>query len=316
MRLFDYLMDDPILSKFFVPFIFEDYPATGRSTSTVYLKEVEKSDIYLGILGDEYGFQNKAGLSPTEQEYNLAHKLHKDCLIYIKRDSSKRQAKEKTFIQKVEADVVRRTFDNYEELKAAVYKSLALYLEEKELFRLVPFDQAKDNEATIKDISDDKIKSFIELSKQKRNFRFKENISATDLLTHLSLMDESGHLTNAAILLFGKKPQKFFISSEVKCMQFYGNEIEKPIPSLQIYKGGHFPTCRPGDKFRHEPHQHVDWHKSQKCFRADKARITRRSRTRSDCQRNMPSRLHKQRQRTSDAVQKPSRDLESRTVAV
>ena len=175
-QLFDYLMDDPILSKFFVPFIFEDYPATGCSTSTVYLKEVEKSDIYLGIFGDEYGFQNKAGLSPTEQEYNLAHKLHKDCLIYIKRDSSKRQAKEKTFIQKVEADVVRRTFDNYEELKAAVYKSLALYLEEKELFRLVPFDQAKDNEATIKDISDDKIKSFIELSKQKRNFKFKENI--------------------------------------------------------------------------------------------------------------------------------------------
>ena len=91
-RLFDYLMDDPILSKFFVPFIFEDYPATGRSTSTVYLKEVEKSDIYLGIFGDEYGFQNKAGLSPTEQEYNLAHRLHKDCLIYIKRDPSKRQA--------------------------------------------------------------------------------------------------------------------------------------------------------------------------------------------------------------------------------
>jgi predicted HTH transcriptional regulator len=53
-------------------------------------------------------------------------------------------------------------------------------------------------------------------------------------------MDESGHLTNAAILLFGKKPQKFFISSEVKCMQFYGNEIEKPIPSLQIYKGDIF----------------------------------------------------------------------------
>lgn len=53
-------------------------------------------------------------------------------------------------------------------------------------------------------------------------------------------MDESGHLTSAAILLFGKKTQKFFISSEVKCMQFYGNEIEKPIPSLQIYKGDIF----------------------------------------------------------------------------
>ena len=104
-QLFTYLMDDPILSNFFVPFIFEDYPSTGRSTSAVYLKEVEKSDIYLGIFGDEYGFQNKTRHSPTEQEYDLAHKLHTDCLIYIKRDSSKRQAKEKKFIQNVEGKI-------------------------------------------------------------------------------------------------------------------------------------------------------------------------------------------------------------------
>ena len=239
-HLFTYLMDDPILSKFFEPFIFEDYPATGKATSSVYLDEVEKSDIYLGIYGDEYGFQNKSGISPTEQEYDLAQKLHKDCLIYIKRDSSKRQTKEKAFIKKVEENVVRRTFGNYEELKAAIYKSLAHYLEENELFRLIPFDQAKDNEATLKDISDDKIKSFIELSKERRNFKFNKNISSKDLLTHLNLMNEKGRLTNAAILLFGIKPQKFFISSEVKCMQFYGNEIEKPIPSLQIYKGDVF----------------------------------------------------------------------------
>lgn len=43
-----------------------------------------------------------------------------------------------------------------------------------------------------------------------------------------------------AILLFGKDQQKIFISSEVKCGQFYGNVVEKPIPSLQIYKGDVF----------------------------------------------------------------------------
>ncbi len=112
----------------------------------------------MGIHGDEYGYQNKAGVSPTEQEYDLAQKLNKECLIFIKRDNTKRQAKEKAFVQKVEQDVVRKTFNDYEELRAAINKSLILYLDENEFLRTVPFDKAKDNEATIKDIDDDKVK--------------------------------------------------------------------------------------------------------------------------------------------------------------
>lgn len=188
--LVNYLMDDPLLSMFFTPFIFEDYPATGRKTSSVYLKEVESSDIYMGIYGDEYGFQNKAGISPTEQEYNLAHKQNKECLIFVKRDSTKRQAKEKAFIKKVEQDVVRRTFNNYEELKAAIYKSLVLYLEENAFIRTVPFDKATDNEATIKDIDEEKIKSFIEMSKRRRNFKTGRTTAVKDTLKHLDLMDD------------------------------------------------------------------------------------------------------------------------------
>ena len=41
-------------------------------------------------------------------------------------------------------------------------------------------------------------------------------------------------------MLFGKEPQKFFITSEIKCAQFYGKTIEKPIPSYQVYKGDVF----------------------------------------------------------------------------
>lgn len=47
-------------------------------------------------------------------------------------------------------------------------------------------------------------------------------------------------LTNASLLLFAKKPQSFFITSEVKCAQFYGNEITKPIPAYQVYQGNIF----------------------------------------------------------------------------
>jgi len=50
------------------------------------------------------------------------------------------------------------------------------------------------------------------------------------------LLDD-GHFTHAAVLLFAKKPQRFLISSEVKCAHFHGVEVAEPIPSYQVYKG-------------------------------------------------------------------------------
>ena len=57
------------------------------------------------------------------------------------------------------------------------------------------------------------------------------------MLTHLSLMDERGRISNSAVLLFGRRPQRFFITSEVKCVQFFGNVVEKPLPAYQICRG-------------------------------------------------------------------------------
>jgi predicted HTH transcriptional regulator len=59
------------------------------------------------------------------------------------------------------------------------------------------------------------------------------------VLSHLNLI-QGDRITNAAILLFGKNPQKFFISSEIKCALFHGYDVIKPIPSYQVYKGDVF----------------------------------------------------------------------------
>jgi len=37
--------------------------------------------------------------------------------------------------------------------------------------------------------------------------------------------------------LFARQPQRFLLTSEVKCMHFHGTQVAKPIPSYQIYKG-------------------------------------------------------------------------------
>jgi predicted HTH transcriptional regulator len=248
--LCNYIRTDVLLGKFFEPFIFEEVPANELSASSVYLREVEQCDIYLGLLGNLYGYEDKEGISPTEREYDLASSLHKSRLIYIKSvEEEQRHKKEIAFIQKVEQDIVRKTFVDIDGLRTSVYASLIRYLEEKDYIRWRPFDASNDNGATLDDLDEEKIKNFIYMARSKRNFPLPIETPPITLLAHLDLIDEKGRLSNAAILLFGKKPQKYFITSEVKCVQFYGNVVEKPMPSYQIYRGDVFELVNQATSF-------------------------------------------------------------------
>ena len=80
----DYLQGDPLLGRFFAPFLFEDVPAADRRADALYLDEVDRSDIYLGLLGNEYGPENADGLSSTQREFDHATRQHKHRLIFIK----------------------------------------------------------------------------------------------------------------------------------------------------------------------------------------------------------------------------------------
>lgn len=237
--LVSYIRSDALLGKFFEPFIFEEIPAKDDTPQKVFISEVEQCDIYLGIYGEKYGYEDGEGISPTEHEYDYATEQHKCRLIYLK-DVPVRHPKEERFIRKVQADTVRKSFATPHALRVAVYASLVRYMEENGIIRWRPFDAATDNGATINDLDAEKVKNFIHLARAKRNFPLTEDTNVEILLRHFDLMDDDGRIANAAILLFGKKPQNFFISSEVKCVQFYGNEVVKPIPSYQIYRGDVF----------------------------------------------------------------------------
>ena len=236
-----YIRTDALLGKFFEPFIFEEVPANEFPTSHVYLKEVEMCDIYLGLYGNLYGYEDEEGISPTEREYDLAAKLHKSRLIFIMSiEEDRRHPKETALIRKVEMDIVRKTFVDIDGLRTSVYASLVRYLEEKEFIRWKPFDASCDNGATLDDLDEDKMRNFIYMARSKRNFPLPVETSPAALLAHLDLIDDNGRIANAALLLFGKKPQKYFITSEVKCVQFYGDAVEKPMPAYQIYRGDVF----------------------------------------------------------------------------
>jgi len=73
----DYLRGDALLRRFFEPFLFEEAPAADRRADELYLDEVERCDLYVGLFGYEYGIEGADGLSSTQREFDLATRLHK-----------------------------------------------------------------------------------------------------------------------------------------------------------------------------------------------------------------------------------------------
>ena len=109
LALADYLRTDPLLRRFFDPFLFEELPASDQQTSTAYLAQVASCDIYLGLFGDSYGFEDAQGVSPTEHEFNCATDAHKARLIYVKGETDHgKHPKMQVLIQHASHQVIRR----------------------------------------------------------------------------------------------------------------------------------------------------------------------------------------------------------------
>ena len=236
-RLRDYLRGDPLMRRFFDVFLFEEVPASDRRPDRVYLDEVGRCDIYVGLFGRDYGSEDAEGVSPTERELDRATELEKHRLIFVKgADVSGRHPKMDALIARAQAGLVRRRFATSAELVAGLYASLVRYLESRELLRFAPFDAAPCFGATLDDLDVEDMYRFIRIARRARQFPLPAETPPPDLLRHLNLLNK-GRLTNAAMLLFGQAPQRFLISSEVKCAHFHGTEVAKPIPSYQVYKG-------------------------------------------------------------------------------
>ena len=110
------------------------------------------------------------------------------------------------------------------------------YLIDKELIRTTPFDAAHCVGTTLDDLDPDRMTMFIRSARRERQFPLAEDVPKETLLKHLNLL-RNGQPTNAAVLLFGKTPQKFLLSSEIKCVHFHGTRVAKPIPFYKVFRG-------------------------------------------------------------------------------
>ena len=187
VALREYLRGDALLRRFFDVFLFEDVPAADLRADDLYLSEVERCDIYIGLFGNEYGVENATGLSPTHQEFEQASRLNKPRLIFIKGNDDSRHPRMQELIRQAEGQLVRRRFISIPELIAAVYSALVQFLEDRELIRTGPFDAASCKDAALADLDEAKLKDFIRQSRNARGFPLAEDAEPTELLTHLNL---------------------------------------------------------------------------------------------------------------------------------
>ena len=239
-ELRDYVRSDPLLRQFFEVFLFEDVPASDRRPDKLYLEEVERSDVYVGLLGSEYGTEDDKGVSPTEREFDHAAALSKHRLIFVKGvGDGARNPKMQALIDEAQASVIRKRFNTLSELVTGLYAALVEYLTATEVIRSTPFDAAPCMRATVDDLNSEFMVRFIRTARRARQFPLTEDASSEELLEHLNLLHDQ-RPTNAAVLLFGKTPQRFLISSEIRCAHFHGTVVSKPIPSYQVYKGTAF----------------------------------------------------------------------------
>lgn len=236
-----FLLGDAVLRRFVAGvFLFEDLPARDQLADEVYLGEVERCDIYLGIFGYQYGSQDKKGISPTENEYACASRLGKTRLIYVWGiDEKLRDLKMKRLIKKASGELIRRKIDDGSALTSEVYASLVDHLDSLGALRVPPFDTSACAGATLKDLSRKRIDWFLDSARRERGFPLKPNTSTEALLTHLNLLD-GAKPTNAAVLLFGSNPQKFHSTAETKCIHCHGTEYRRPFASMQVYGGDLF----------------------------------------------------------------------------
>ena len=233
----DYIRQDVLLSIYFEPFLFEELPAQDKSAQIAYLEQAAKSEIYLLLIGKQYGYQDEEGISPTEREYDTATTNHAYRIAFIKSVSS-REEKEDAFKRKIDHDVIRNVFNTYEELQSGVYASLVEYMVSHQLLRQGPFDASVNLSASIEDLDKEKIRWFVGVAREVRQFPLSYSESnILQILSSLHVITEDGKVKNAALLLFAIDPQKWFATATIKCAQFYGTKVEKPMASLQIYGG-------------------------------------------------------------------------------
>lgn len=90
--------------------------------------------------------------------------------------------------------------------------------------------------ATLDDIDPALVKSYLTRARQVRQIDLDPDTPAETALDSLELLNH-GRPTNAAILFFGRNPQRFIDSAEVRCAKFRGDDVTQSYANMKVMGG-------------------------------------------------------------------------------
>jgi len=101
--------------------------------------------------------------------------------------------------------------------------------------RGVTWDETVRADATLGDIDADKVRKFLSRAKSERQWEIDAQTPVERALRQLNVM-KNGQLTIAALLLFGKNPQRFLLQAKMRCARFKGDD-EVEFLDLKVIEG-------------------------------------------------------------------------------
>ncbi|MCG7849861.1 MAG: putative DNA binding domain-containing protein, partial [ANME-2 cluster archaeon] len=101
---------------------------------------------------------------------------------------------------------------------------------------------------TIGDIDGAKISWFVKEAKRQRGLDIQEDAPIEEVLMRLRLFNDS-IFNNAAVLLFGNEPDRFFTRPEVKCIRFKGTGVTGEMIDFKVIKGNLFDQLVETERF-------------------------------------------------------------------
>ncbi len=244
---------DPFLNRNITPILFEQLPASAKSAEVTYLEALRSCNMYIGIIGFQYGRKGPDGLSATHREYLEAKRLGLPTYFFIKGDNSQDTRRDADLsalfrtIQDEQHGHVYKRFTHYQSLKEGVRSVL---LQELQARGVSPSSEERQiAEQTIAQTSDFD-SGIVERVDETHldNALCREYVSAITVIpekdldrehVHKTLVNrgmlwkngEAGslHPTAAGLLLLGTHPDEVFPQARIAANAYGGRERGDPI---------------------------------------------------------------------------------------
>ncbi len=231
--LFEEISKDPYLNRNVELFVFEADISRALPANEVFINQVEESDIYIGLIGSDYGDIYECNVSATEYEYNTFIADKHEAYFFIKDCDSRDEGSER-FLRRIQKVNKYKTFKSKEELLDEVKKSLQESIDKK--LTTVPFDNEILYNSSMEDVDCEAIELYLDALE---NDKIRDLFGKRDLDKILEYIgagkiDKNGnfHFNKAGALFFAKDISKFDLGHEVKMVRFNGYDAFDVIDKL------------------------------------------------------------------------------------